>query len=68
VLLQLGRAKVSRKGCDYLVLNRVGWSEGFATDGNTVVVIDKAGDRVGEASGSKLSVAHRILDLVFAAR
>jgi phosphopantothenoylcysteine decarboxylase/phosphopantothenate--cysteine ligase len=67
-LLQLGRAKVARKGCDFLVLNRVGWTEGFASDRNTVVVIDKAGDRVGEASGSKLSVAHRILDLVFAAR
>lgn len=66
--LQLGRAKVSRKGCDYLVLNRVGWTEGFASDRNTVVVINKAGDRVGEADGSKLSVAHRILDLVFAAR
>ncbi|WP_341954815.1 bifunctional phosphopantothenoylcysteine decarboxylase/phosphopantothenate--cysteine ligase CoaBC [Salinibacterium sp. TMP30] len=68
VLLQLGRAKISRKGCDFLVLNRVGWTEGFASDRNTVVVIDTAGDRVGEASGSKLSVAHRILDLVFAAR
>jgi len=67
-LLQLGRAKIARKGCDFLVLNRVGWTEGFASDRNTVVVIDKAGDRVGEASGSKLSVAHRILDLVFAAR
>ncbi|TQO18591.1 phosphopantothenoylcysteine decarboxylase/phosphopantothenate--cysteine ligase [Rhodoglobus vestalii] len=67
-LLQLGRAKISRKGCDFLVLNRVGWTEGFASDGNTVIVIDTAGDRVGEASGSKLSVAHRILDLVFAAR
>ncbi|MGV8852046.1 MAG: bifunctional phosphopantothenoylcysteine decarboxylase/phosphopantothenate--cysteine ligase CoaBC [Rhodoglobus sp.] len=67
-LLQLGRAKVARKGCDFLVLNRVGWTEGFASDRNTVIVIDKVGDRVGEASGSKLSVAHRILDLVFAAR
>ncbi|WP_010202628.1 bifunctional phosphopantothenoylcysteine decarboxylase/phosphopantothenate--cysteine ligase CoaBC [Salinibacterium sp. PAMC 21357] len=67
-LLQLGRAKVARKGCDFLVLNRVGWTEGFASDRNTVVVIDKAGARVGEASGTKLSVAHRILDLVFAAR
>lgn len=67
-LVELGRAKISRKGCDFLVLNRVGWTEGFATDSNTVVVINTAGDRVGEASGSKLSVAHRILDLVFAAR
>ncbi|QYH36125.1 bifunctional phosphopantothenoylcysteine decarboxylase/phosphopantothenate--cysteine ligase CoaBC [Salinibacterium sp. M195] len=67
-LLELGRAKVTRKGCDYLVVNRVGWTEGFASDRNTVIVINTAGDRVGEASGSKLSVAHRILDLVFAAR
>ena len=67
-LLELGRAKVTRKGCDYLVLNRVGWTEGFASDRNTVLVLDSVGDRVGEASGSKLSVAHRILDLVFAAR
>ncbi|MGZ0210970.1 MAG: bifunctional phosphopantothenoylcysteine decarboxylase/phosphopantothenate--cysteine ligase CoaBC [Actinomycetales bacterium] len=67
-LLELGRSKVFRKGCDYLVINRVGWTEGFATDSNTVIVINNGGDRVGEASGSKLSVAHRILDFVFAAR
>lgn len=67
-LLELGRAKVTRKGCDFLVINRVGWTEGFASDRNTVIVINTAGDRVGEASGDKLSVANRILDLVFAAR
>ena len=67
-LLKLGQAKVARKGCDFLVINRVGWTEGFTSDSNTVLVIDSGGDRVGEASGSKLSVAHRILDLVFAAR
>lgn len=63
-LLALGRAKIARKGCDYLVINRVGWSEGFATESNTVVVIDRAGATVVEASGAKLSVAHRILDLL----
>lgn len=63
-LLALGRAKIQRKGCDYLVVNRVGWSEGFATERNTVVVIDRLGDTVVEASGSKLSVADRILDLL----
>jgi len=67
-LLQLGRAKIFRKGCDFLVINRVGWTEGFASDTNTVIIIDQAGDRVGEASGTKLSVANRILDLVFAVR
>ncbi|CAN5287846.1 bifunctional phosphopantothenoylcysteine decarboxylase/phosphopantothenate--cysteine ligase CoaBC [soil metagenome] len=63
-LLARGRAKIQRKGCDYLVVNRVGWSEGFATERNTVVVIDRLGDTVVEASGSKLSVADRILDLL----
>jgi len=63
-LLELGRAKIARKGADYLVLNRVGWTEGFATSSNTVVVLDAHGDRVGEASGSKQSVADRILDVL----
>jgi phosphopantothenoylcysteine decarboxylase/phosphopantothenate--cysteine ligase len=63
-LIALGRAKIARKGCDYLVLNTVGWTEGFATDGNTVVVIDGAGDIVTEARGSKAAVADRILDIL----
>jgi phosphopantothenoylcysteine decarboxylase / phosphopantothenate---cysteine ligase len=64
VLLALGRAKVARKGCDFLVVNRVGWSEGFAADRNTVLVLDAAGDIVKQASGSKMSVADRILDVI----
>lgn len=65
-LLELGRAKVARKGSDYLIVNRVGWNEGFATERNTVVMLNSSGDRVGEATGSKLSVADRILDLLVA--
>ena len=61
-LIELGRQKLARKGCDYLVLNRVGWSEGFATEGNTIVVLDSAGAIVMEASGSKSSVADSLLD------
>ncbi|NRG42780.1 bifunctional phosphopantothenoylcysteine decarboxylase/phosphopantothenate--cysteine ligase CoaBC [Rathayibacter sp. VKM Ac-2835] len=63
-MLALGRAKIARKGCDLLVLNRVGWAEGFQSDSNTVVVLDRAGDIVIEASGSKASVADRVLDVV----
>jgi phosphopantothenoylcysteine decarboxylase/phosphopantothenate--cysteine ligase len=63
-LLELGRAKILRKGADLLVLNTVGWTEGFASEDNTVVVIDRAGDIVGEAAGNKLTVAERILDLL----
>jgi phosphopantothenoylcysteine decarboxylase/phosphopantothenate--cysteine ligase len=63
-LLRVGRAKLARKGCDYLVVNRVGWHEGFAADDNAVIVLDKAGAIVGEAAGGKVSVAHAILDVV----
>ncbi len=63
-LLELGRAKLARKGCDYLVVNRVGWSEGFATPGNAVVIVSRPGDIVTRASGTKREVADAILDLV----
>ena len=63
-LLALGRAKLFRKGCDFLVLNSVGWSEGFATERNTIIVLDSAGDIVGEATGTKSSVATSILDVL----
>jgi phosphopantothenoylcysteine decarboxylase/phosphopantothenate--cysteine ligase len=62
--LELGRAKIARKGCDLLVLNRVGWEEGFATESNSVTVLNRAGDIVMETSGPKSSVADRILDLL----
>ncbi|MET4780216.1 bifunctional phosphopantothenoylcysteine decarboxylase/phosphopantothenate--cysteine ligase CoaBC [Glaciihabitans sp. UYNi722] len=63
-LLELGRAKVQRKGSDYLLVNRVGWNEGFATDGNSVVMLDGRGDIVMEASGSKSAVADKLLDVL----
>jgi len=64
LLLELGREKAARKGCDYLVLNRVGWTEGFASERNEVRVLNRHGDIVIEVSGSKMSVAERILDLL----
>jgi phosphopantothenoylcysteine decarboxylase / phosphopantothenate---cysteine ligase len=63
-LLELGRAKAARKGVDYLVVNRVGWTEGFAADRNAVIVLSATGDIVAEAEGSKASVSDRILDVV----
>ena len=65
-LLAIGRDKIARKGADLLVINRVGWAQGFATDGNDVVVVNRSGDIVSEASGSKTSVADRILDAILA--
>lgn len=63
-LVELGRTKVRSKGADFLVLNRVGWAEGFASEGNTVIVFNSTGDIVGEATGSKLTVANRIFDFL----
>ena len=63
-LIEIGRAKLARKGADYLVVNRVGWTEGFSTEDNAVAVLDPAGAIVMEASGSKSSVADRILDVL----
>ncbi len=67
-LIEIGRVKIARKGSDYLLVNRVGWNEGFATDGNSVVMLDRLGDIVMEASGSKSSVADRLLDVLARAR
>ena len=60
----LARAKLERKGCDYLVVNRVGWTTGFSTVDNAVMMLDRGGDIVMETAGSKVSVAGRILDLL----
>ncbi|RLP72622.1 bifunctional phosphopantothenoylcysteine decarboxylase/phosphopantothenate--cysteine ligase CoaBC [Mycetocola manganoxydans] len=65
-LLSIGRAKLERKGCDFLVVNRVGWTEGFALDTNSVLVLERGGNVTAEASGTKFAVADRILDAVTA--
>lgn len=63
-LIQLARTKIERKKCDFLVLNRVGWDEGFGTQGNSVTVLSQAGDIVESAAGGKLDVADVILSSV----
>ncbi len=63
-LLAIGAAKAARKGVDFLVVNRVGWSEGFGAVGNAVMVLSGAGDIVSESAGSKAVVADAILDLL----
>lgn len=61
-VLEHGAAKARRKGADLLVVNEVGEGLGFGTDSNTVVLVDAEGEPVAEASGSKLAVAHAVLD------
>ena len=66
-LLELGRAKLARKGCDLLVLNDVSGGAVFGAADNTVAIIDPDGV-VGTVAGDKNLVAHRILDAVATSR
>lgn len=63
-ILELGRAKREAKGADLIVVNRVGWHEGFAGDDNRATVIGEGGEVVTELHGTKVSVASGILDVV----
>ncbi|GAB3705107.1 bifunctional phosphopantothenoylcysteine decarboxylase/phosphopantothenate--cysteine ligase CoaBC [Mariniluteicoccus flavus] len=60
-LLELGRAKLARKGCDLLVLNDVSGGRVFGESETAVTIIDHDAV-VGQHTGSKATAAHRILD------
>ena len=60
-LLDLGREKLTRKGCDLLVCNDVTGGAVFGELSNTVTILDANGV-VATASADKNVVAHRILD------
>ncbi|BAU99080.1 bifunctional phosphopantothenoylcysteine decarboxylase/phosphopantothenate--cysteine ligase CoaBC [Aurantimicrobium minutum] len=63
-LIRIGQEKLARKGCDLLILNQVGWDQGFGTESNTVTVLASGGDILITATGSKMSVADTILDCI----
>lgn len=62
--LDIGRAKRERKGCDFLAINFVDWDTGFGNNDNSVVIINRHGDIVCEATGSKRHVADLLLDAI----
>lgn len=62
--IALGRAKITRKPADLLVVNHVGWDAGFEREENAIEVLVPGGDVVRETSGSKADVATAVLDLV----
>lgn len=66
-LLDRARRKRERKGVDLLVVNEVGWEQGFEAADNTVQIVSADGV-VGAASGTKLRVADAVWDAVVAAR
>ena len=63
-LLDRGRRKAARKGADLLAVNHVGWSRGFESDDNEVVLLDAAGEVIADARGSKREVADALWDAV----
>jgi phosphopantothenoylcysteine decarboxylase/phosphopantothenate--cysteine ligase len=65
--MELGRAKLARKGCDLLVLNDVSGGAVFGAADNTVAIINVDGP-VATVAGDKNLVAHRILDAVATSR
>jgi phosphopantothenoylcysteine decarboxylase / phosphopantothenate---cysteine ligase len=66
-LLDLGRAKLARKGCDVLVLNDVGQGRVFGRADSEITLLT-ANEVVGPIAGSKDTLAHHIWDLAAALR
>ena len=60
-MLDFGRAKLHRKGCDLLVVNQVGTSMVFGQDTTEVTVLSARGAEDAHASGSKAEVAQFIM-------
>ncbi|OUM39490.1 bifunctional phosphopantothenoylcysteine decarboxylase/phosphopantothenate--cysteine ligase CoaBC [Arthrobacter sedimenti] len=56
------RAKLARKGCDFLVLNVVGSDLVFGEDSNEVTILDADGSESAAVRGSKRAVADAVLD------
>jgi phosphopantothenoylcysteine decarboxylase/phosphopantothenate--cysteine ligase len=63
-VLDLGRAKLSRKGCDLLVVNDVRGGAVFGADDNHAVILAADGADVDVPAGSKTALAHAIWDEV----
>ncbi|MGO1285193.1 MAG: bifunctional phosphopantothenoylcysteine decarboxylase/phosphopantothenate--cysteine ligase CoaBC [Brachybacterium sp.] len=59
--IDLARAKARRKGADLLVFNDISAGVFGAAD-NSVRVLDRDGEEVARAEGSKTAVAHTVLD------
>jgi len=66
-LIANGRAKLAAKGCDLLVVNKVGPGIGFGVSDNAAVVLAADGTQTPVARGPKAALADVIWDLVAAA-
>jgi len=67
-LRERGRRKRRRKGVDLLAVNEVGWSKGFETADNAVLIIDAHDEVIASPRGSKRVVADALWDAVLTVR
>ncbi len=65
-VLELGRAKLARKGCDLLVVNDVSGGAVFGAPDNQAVILGADGAVIDVPLGSKAALAHAIWDQVLA--
>ena len=63
-VLDHGRAKLARKGCDLLVVNEVGDGKAFEVAHNEVVVLGADGSLTEVPEGAKRAVAEAVWDAV----
>ncbi len=63
-VLANGRAKLTRKGCDLLVVNEVGDHKAFGSAANEAVILAADGAETPVPYGPKEALSDRIWDLV----
>ncbi len=63
-VVELGQAKLRRKGCDLLAVNAVGLSQGFGTDDNSLMILNRFSDEAVETSGTKDDVSYVLLQQI----
>ena len=63
-VVDLGRQKLARKGCDLLVVNDVSGDRVFGRDTTEAIILDRAGADVEVPEGSKSALADTLWDTV----
>ncbi len=62
--LEHGRRKLAAKGCDLLVVNRVGDGLGFEAADNAAVILSQSGESIDVPYGPKAALADQLWDAV----
>lgn len=64
-LIENAKAKIAKKGCDYLIANDISRKDiGFSSNDNEVSILDKNGEITKIEKAPKLTIARKILEFV----